>query len=187
MQRGDRPLARSFNRKQTRSTGPTPPAKPPRQHRLEAERRRPRPSSNTVRLFMQRLRTKDTAPELALRQLLHKKGLRFRLHRRDVPGSPDIAFPAARVAVFVDGCFWHLCPQHAVWPKTNAAWWKAKLRSTRSRDRRIDSELKRLGWASLRVWEHEQPARAAARVQKLVRARMALTASTPNHRKAGKL
>jgi DNA mismatch endonuclease (patch repair protein) len=78
--------------------------------------------------------------------------------------TADIAFPRRRVAVFVDGCFWHGCPQHATWPKENAEWWRTKIEENRSRDRDTDARLRSDGWQVVRVWEHEDMAAAATRV-----------------------
>jgi DNA mismatch endonuclease (patch repair protein) len=83
---------------------------------------------------MSRMPRASTKPEVALRKRLHAQGLRFRLHRRDLPGTPDIAFARQKVAVFVDGCFWHACPDHGVIPKNNREWWMAKLAKNLSRD-----------------------------------------------------
>lgn len=102
-------------------------------------------------------RTIDTTPELALRRLLFASGARYRVGYK-VPGMPrrsiDIAFPGKRIAVFVDGCFWHGCPQHCVPPKNNAAWWKAKLDRNVARDKETTSHLLQSGWTVLRLWEH---------------------------------
>ncbi len=103
---------------------------------------------------MSRIRNKNTKPELALRKELWASGLRYRIHC-SLPGRPDIVFPGKRVAVFVDGCFWHGCPEHGVSPKTNAAFWKKKIRGNIERDTMITSKLKGLGWTVLRFWEHE--------------------------------
>ena len=103
----------------------------------------------------------NTGPELALRRQLHTRGLRYRVNLRGIPGRPDIAFTRARIAVFVDGCFWHRCPDHGVLPKHNAEWWEAKLAETVARDRRKDSALRECGWTVIHVWEHEDPADAA--------------------------
>ncbi|MER3453275.1 MAG: very short patch repair endonuclease [Chloroflexota bacterium] len=103
---------------------------------------------------MSRMPRESTGPELALRRLLHARGLRFRLHRRDLPGTPDIVLPRARIAVFVDGCFWHGCPEHGTLPKHNREWWAAKLAANVERDRRKDEELVALGWLPLHFWEH---------------------------------
>ena len=103
---------------------------------------------------MSRIRAKDTGVELALRRALHKRGLRFRL-RPDLPGTPDLTFPRARVSVFVDGCFWHRCPAHYQSPARNADYWKSKVARNVERDRRADRGLVGLGWTVIRVWEHE--------------------------------
>ncbi|MBW3669810.1 MAG: very short patch repair endonuclease [Actinobacteria bacterium] len=124
---------------------------------------------------MSRQRSRDTDPERALRSSLHRRGLRYRLHRRPVPGlrrQADIVFGPARVAVFVDGCFWHCCPEHTTSPKSNAAWWSAKLAANVARDRDTDEQLAVAGWAVVRVWEHEDPVAAAARVAQVVRSRI---------------
>lgn len=115
---------------------------------------------------------RDTAPELALRRNLHARGLRYRLGLRPVPGlrrTPDITFTRQRVAVFVDGCFWHRCPVHGTMPRSNAEWWAAKLRRNVERDADTDRRLMEAGWTVLRVWEHEDPAEAASRVEAVVR------------------
>lgn len=117
---------------------------------------------------MRRQAQRDTAPELALRSVLHKKGLRYRL-QVPVPGLPrrsiDICFPRAKVAVFVDGCFWHGCPEHARRPKSNSAWWESKIQKNRRRDQETSAALKRDGWQVLRFWSHEDPWTAAHAVE----------------------
>lgn len=128
----------------------------------------PVPSSDAVRDRFRRQRVRDTAPELALRQLLHARGLRYRVDQAPVPGSrrrADVVFPRARIAVFVDGCFWHRCPQHFTAPKSNAQWWRDKIERTVQRDRETDQILATAGWVVLRVWEHESPQVAADRVE----------------------
>jgi DNA mismatch endonuclease (patch repair protein) len=140
-------------------------------------RQRIKPRTKAVQLFMQRLRARDTTPEQKMRSALHRQGLRFRKHYRALPGSPDIVFSTARVAVFVDGCFWHLCPRHAVYPKHNAHWWKAKLLQNAERDRRNDRLLRLMRWRPVRVWEHENVEEAARRIEKLVRQRTAARSS----------
>ena len=111
-----------------------------------------------------------------LRRLLHHAGYRYRVNYK-VPGierrTIDIAFTRLRVAVFVDGCFWHACPEHATWPKTNAEWWRRKLEANCDRDRETDRRLQDLGWAVNRVWEHEEAVRAFARVADAISARAA--------------
>lgn len=121
---------------------------------------------------MSRQRRRDTDAEMALRRLLHGRGLRFRVDR-PIPGLPrrraDLTFPVQRIVVFVDGCFWHGCPEHRSYPKTNADWWAHKLLRNIERDRETDAHLVALGWTIIRVWEHESPATAADRVEAAVR------------------
>ncbi|MFD7394483.1 very short patch repair endonuclease [Streptomyces virginiae] len=125
------------------------------------------PSSPSVSARMSRQARRNTTPELAVRRLLHAAGLRYRLQVK-VPGMPrrtiDIAFPGAKVAVFLDGCFWHGCPEHATQPKANAQWWREKLDKNIARDRETSELLAAAGWTVLRFWEHEAPEAVAARV-----------------------
>ncbi|NNJ59881.1 MAG: very short patch repair endonuclease [Dactylosporangium sp.] len=107
----------------------------------------------------------STKPEVALRRELHRRGLRFRINHPELPGRPDVAFTRARVAVFVDGCFWHRCPEHGTAPRNNRDWWQAKLDRNVARDRAKDADLAGLGWTVLHVWEHEAPDVAADRVE----------------------
>lgn len=104
---------------------------------------------------MSRVRGKHSSAERALRSALHTEGLRFRLHRRVESVAVDIVFPGLRVAVFVDGCFWHGCPKHATFPKTNQEYWLRKLAENRKRDRRQTLRIKAAGWRVFRVWEHD--------------------------------
>lgn len=90
---------------------------------------------------MQSQATRDTKPEIMLRQELHRRGVRYRLHRRDLPGTPDIVLVRCRVAIFVDGCFWHGCPEHFTPPKSNRQWWLNKIAATGERDARADAAL----------------------------------------------
>lgn len=117
---------------------------------------------------------RDTVPELALRRALHRAGLRFRVQFQ-VPGKSrrtiDIAFTRVKVAVFVDGCFWHGCPVHGVSPKNNADWWQRKIDANRVRDEDTASHLEGLGWAVLRFWEHDDALVAVRAVQEAVVAR----------------
>lgn len=134
----------------------------------------PAPLSEDVRQRFKRQKTRDTAPEVALRRELHALGLRYRVDvpvLPDVRRRPDVVFPARRVAVFVDGCFWHRCPVHAIPPKNNASWWAAKLQRTVDRDRDTDARLDAANWAVVRVWEYEDPQEAASRVRQVVTAR----------------
>ena len=127
-------------------------------------RRTPPASSTSVSRFMKRLPRADTAPEIGLRRELHRRGVRFRLHRRDLPGRPDIVVVKLRLAIFVDGCFWHGCPEHGVAPKANAQWWAEKITANRERDARKDMELRVMGWRPLHVWEHEDAATVAEQI-----------------------
>jgi DNA mismatch endonuclease (patch repair protein) len=116
---------------------------------------------------------RDTPCELALRRAAHRLGLRFRVDR-PIVGSrrrADLVFARARIAVFVDGCFWHGCPVHGTWPKANAAWWRDKIRANMQRDRDTDAELVAAGWRVLRFWEHEDAALAAAKIARIIRQR----------------
>jgi DNA mismatch endonuclease (patch repair protein) len=104
---------------------------------------------------MARIRGRDTTPELMLRRLLWRVGLRYRLHAKTPAGRPDIIFPGARVAVFVDGCFWHGCPDHYVRPRSSGDFWSRKLIENFRRDGAQTKRLEALGWRVCRVWEHE--------------------------------
>lgn len=125
---------------------------------------RPLASSDGVAARMSRQARRDTAPEVALRRELHRRGLRFRLEYA-IPGMPrrrmDIAFTRAQIAVFVDGCFWHGCPDHKGEPAANAAWWATKLAGNAARDRETDAHLRARGWTVLRFWEHDDVTVAA--------------------------
>ena len=127
----------------------------------------PPASSQASRLVMLANRDCDTAPEVALRSVLHRRGLRFRKHLAPLKGlrcRADLVFPRAKVAVFVDGCFWHQCPEHAAFPKANADWLRMKLAQNFNRDRRNDAALAATGWMVIRVWEHEDVDGAADRI-----------------------
>jgi DNA mismatch endonuclease, patch repair protein len=123
---------------------------------------------------MRAQRERDTGIEREIRSRLHARGLRFRIHRRLLKGSRrevDVVFPGAKVAVFVDGCFWHGCPEHGTWPRNNADFWRRKIEGNVERDRDTDARLEADGWMVLRVWEHEPPADAAARIADAVERR----------------
>ncbi|MCD6391895.1 MAG: DNA mismatch endonuclease Vsr [Planctomycetes bacterium] len=109
---------------------------------------------------MARVRSQDTTPELVVRKLLHSMGYRFRLHRHDLPGKPDLVFPSRRKIIFVNGCFWHQhrCRRGRRIPSTNRNYWISKLDRNKKRDRTVRRQLRRLGWKVLIVWEcHTKP------------------------------
>ena len=114
--------------------------------------------------IMRAIRSKDTKPELALAVALRAAGVRFSRAGRGLPGTPDFVFRAARLAVFVSGCYWHLCPRH--YRPSTAPGWPEKMDRNRRRDVRVRRQLRRLGWRTMVVWEHEAPARGAARVRR---------------------
>lgn len=109
---------------------------------------------------MQGNRSRDTTPELAVRRLLHAAGLRYRLQVAPVPGlrrTADIVFPRDRIAIFIDGCFWHGCPEHYAPPKANPGFWQDKVERNRARDADTTARFEAVGWAVLRFWTHEPP------------------------------
>lgn len=121
---------------------------------------------------MRNQRRRDTSAELAIRREVWRRGLRYRVDVAPIPGlrrRADLVFSKRRVAVYVDGCFWHQCPIHATFPKANSDWWRAKLEANVARDRDTDRRLADLGWTVIRVWEHEQAAVAADRIEAAVR------------------
>jgi DNA mismatch endonuclease, patch repair protein len=132
---------------------------------------RPTPKSAVVSAQMKRMPRSGTGPELAVRRALHRRGLRYRVSPRDVPGRPDLVFTRARLAVFIDGCFWHACPEHGTLPKNNREWWEAKFVGNRERDRRKDRLLEEDGWMVLHFWEHEDVLSVADTVVAAWRAR----------------
>jgi DNA mismatch endonuclease (patch repair protein) len=139
----------------------------------------PYPTTPGVTAVMKGNRKTDTKPEVALRSALHRSGARFRKdHSVKVDEGRairvDILFPAVKLAVFVDGCFWHRCPEHGTTPRSNTHYWDPKLTRNVERDRRTDERLRKAGWAVLRIWEHEDVDRACERV---VRTRQGLNRS----------
>jgi DNA mismatch endonuclease (patch repair protein) len=138
----------------------------------------PSASSVAARDRMTRQRRVHTAPEIAVRRALHRRGLRFRLFvavpqtRRTI----DIAFTKARVAVMIDGCYWHGCPVHGTQPKANATWWAEKLTANTTRDADTTRRLTSEGWVVIRAWEHEDPEDVAVRVHQVVTSRRGPTA-----------
>lgn len=116
---------------------------------------------------MKHVRSKNTGPEMALRKRLFAAGLRYRVHYhpKAVPlgrADIDIAFPARKLAIFIDGCFWHGCPDHGTIPKANRDWWAEKLQNNRARDERVTAALIAAGWMVFRFWTHESPETMAA-------------------------
>ncbi|MDE0196130.1 MAG: very short patch repair endonuclease [bacterium] len=120
---------------------------------------------------MRNTRQRDTPFEIRVRRLLHARGLRYRVDRA-IPAvtraRPDVVFGRERVAVFLDGCFWHSCPQHATTPTANRDWWRAKLLANVERDRRHDRELTAAGWTVCRFWEHQDATFVATEIEQLV-------------------
>ncbi|MEJ2856623.1 MULTISPECIES: very short patch repair endonuclease [unclassified Saccharothrix] len=120
---------------------------------------------------MSRQRSRDTGIEVALRKELHRLGLRYRVHQRPIKAvrrEADVVFGPAKVAVFVDGCFWHGCPDHGTWPKRNSDFWRTKIETNQARDANTDHLLAEAGWLAVRVWEHEDPTTAATRIHTAV-------------------
>lgn len=130
-----------------------------------------RPPSPETSRRMAKIRQKGTDAEIALRRQLYRKCLRYRIDYA-VMKKPrrvaDVAFPGLRIAIFVDGCFWHGCPQHATWPKQNAEFWRQKIEANRLRDADTNSRLLNIGWTVLRFWEHQSPIEAAETVAQTV-------------------
>lgn len=128
----------------------------------------PKPSSELAARRMRNTPTRDTPPELAVRRLLHARGWRYRVDLRPEPSirrKADIVFTKGRVAVFIDGCFWHRCTEHGSAPKANAEWWQEKLTGNAARDLDTDDRLTTAGWTVVRVWEHERPTEAVGRIE----------------------
>jgi len=129
------------------------------------------PSSPEASRRMAKIRQKGTDAEVALRRQLYRIGLRYRIDY-EVLKKPrrvaDIAFPGRKIAIFVDGCFWHGCPEHASWPKRNAEFWRQKIETNQLRDTDTNERLRSLGWTVLRFWSHESPTDAAAVVANMV-------------------
>ena len=150
------------------SSPPASKAPPPGERELP-----PLPPSAATRRRLRAQRRRDTAPELGLRRELHRRGRRFYVDRAPLPGlrrRADLLFPRSKVAVYVDGCFWHCCPIHATQPKHNADWWATKLATNVARDRDTDARLAAAGWVIVRVWEHQEPSAAADLVEQTLAA-----------------
>jgi DNA mismatch endonuclease (patch repair protein) len=128
-------------------------------------------SSDAVRAVMRANKGRDTGPERALRSALHARGLRYRVNTRPLPEvrrTADVVFPGQRIAVFLDGCFWHGCPEHHRPASKNSEFWSSKVEGTKARDADTDRLLAEQGWTVIRVWEHEDLNEAAERVGNLV-------------------
>ena len=134
----------------------------------------PAASSGEVARRMRSVRQRDTSCEMAVRRIVHGRGLRYRVDHA-LPFNrrrrADLLFSRQKVAVFIDGCFWHGCPQHGTSAKSNAEWWRRKIESNRARDADTVRRLEGLGWLTLRFWEHEDPVSVADRVQVAVNLR----------------
>lgn len=132
----------------------------------------PEPFDAATRRRMKATRRRDTRAEILIRTAVHSRGLRYYVDRPPLPGvhrRADLVFPRAKVAVFVDGCFWHNCPEHGTMPKNNRVWWEEKLAGNQRRDRDTDVRLREAGWTVVRSWEHENPEDVADRVDRAVR------------------
>ena len=141
----------------------------------------PAPTSESSSAVM-RANKAESGPERALRSALHRRGLRFRKHVAPIAGvrcRPDVVFAALRVAVFVDGCFWHRCPEHYRPARRNASWWEEKLAGNVARDEEQTRRLLEAGWVVIRVWEHEPSHIAADRIEKLIARRRSALAADP--------
>lgn len=119
---------------------------------------------------MAAIRARDTKPELLVRSYIHRQGLRFRVHRRDLPGTPDLVFPRHKAVVFIHGCFWHHhgC-SNSVWPKVRRDFWRAKITSNIERDEKTELKLKALGWRVFTVWECETDEKRLSRLVHRIR------------------
>lgn len=141
------------------------------------------PSSPEASRRMAKVRQKGTGAEVELRRELYRSGLRYRVSF-EVLKKPrrvaDVAFPGLKIAVFVDGCFWHGCPEHATWPKQNAEFWRNKIETNRLRDADTDGRLEAIGWKVVRVWEHESPVTAAETISKLVAEANVMRSKSPS-------
>lgn len=133
------------------------------------------PPPSSASKSMKANRSSGTKPELALRRELFRQGLRYRvalqIQLQDRKVRPDIVFLRRKIAVFLDGCFWHGCPEHGRMPSDPTGYWHAKIERNRNRDTAVDSQLNDAGWTVIRVWEHEQVAEVAARVKRFVLSR----------------
>lgn len=131
----------------------------------------PPASSDAALIRMKAAKPRNTAPEIAVRNILEGMGLSFEVDsylREGLRRRADIAFRSNKVAIFVDGCFWHGCPVHGTWPKANSEFWRLKIEKNKERDRDTDRRLTEAGWNVVRIWEHEDPDDAASRIVSLL-------------------
>jgi len=129
------------------------------------------PSSDSALKRMRAVKPRDTAPEIALRSALFHRRLRYRIDVKPIKEfnrRADISFKSVKVVVFVDGCFWHGCPIHGTQAKANAEFWKNKIKQNQIRDEDTNKRLKKAGWRVIRVWEHENPEKAAAKIYNII-------------------
>ncbi|WP_082752456.1 very short patch repair endonuclease [Rhodococcus ruber] len=144
-------------------------------------------SSAATRRSMRSNRRRDTRPELAVRRLVHAAGLRYRVDFAPLPhrrrNRADMAFTRAKVAVFLDGCYWHGCPDHYYAPKTNVEYWSTKITSNRDRDALVTSAFEESGWTVLRFWEHEDPVVVARTIVETVTGKSARARRTDRNSK----
>jgi DNA mismatch endonuclease (patch repair protein) len=134
----------------------------------------PRPSSDAALSRMKAAKPRDTAPEMALRSEIHRRGFRYRVDTKplkELNRRADIVFRPTKVAVFVDGCFWHGCPIHGTMAKANTEFWQAKIQQNRERDKDTNQKLKEAGWKVIRIWEHENPKIAADMICNIIEKR----------------
>lgn len=133
----------------------------------------PYPTSEAASAVMRGNKKTNTRPELAVRRLVHARGLRYRVNCRvalpELKVRPDLVFSKAKVAVFIDGCFWHGCEEHGTRPRSNRTYWNSKIARNKERDTRIDAALRANGWVVLRAWEHEAPEVVAATIARTIR------------------
>ncbi|MEU7108985.1 very short patch repair endonuclease [Streptomyces sp. NPDC046215] len=142
-------------------------------------------SSAARRRNMQAIRSRDTKPEQLIRRLVHAQGLRYRVAARPLPDlrrTADLVFRPAKVAVFIDGCYWHGCPEHYVAPRTNPGYWSGKVAGNMARDRDTDARLIAAGWVVLRFWEHEPSEDCSLKIAATVLRRRAELGSAPGSR-----
>jgi DNA mismatch endonuclease (patch repair protein) len=142
-------------------------------------------STPATRRVMQGNKSRDTKPEIAVRSAVHALGMRYRVSarpQRDLRRTADLVFRKARVAVFVDGCFWHGCPEHHAPPKTNASYWATKIQGNKSRDKDTTERLCKEGWTVLRFWSHEEPLSVAMQIAEVVATNIRAARPSPEGR-----